>query len=151
MHGGPIPTQPLTGVHVDKLSIYLFNVIYLLYWYLQQNPCLNIKKDAVHNIHRFSWGSPGNCLACPCSKTALNVRFKHLRIFAMNIASTYIVWRSVCLLLNVVFYIFLQISEYRTRMFYLDKVCKHYSVLYTYRACEDSNLDLLDPRYVQCS
>jgi hypothetical protein len=28
----------------------------LLYWYFQQNQCLNIKKQAVHNIHILSWG-----------------------------------------------------------------------------------------------
>jgi len=26
-----------------------------LYWYFQQNQCLNIKKHAVHNIHRLAW------------------------------------------------------------------------------------------------
>ena len=30
--------------------------IYLLYWYFQQNQCLNIKKYAVHNIQRLAWG-----------------------------------------------------------------------------------------------
>jgi hypothetical protein len=28
----------------------------LLYWYFQENQCLNIKKHAVHNIHRLTWG-----------------------------------------------------------------------------------------------
>jgi hypothetical protein len=37
---------------VDKLKH-----IYLFYWYFQQNQCLNIKKHAVHNIHRLAWGS----------------------------------------------------------------------------------------------
>jgi hypothetical protein len=27
----------------------------LLYWYFQENQCLNIKKHAVHNIHRLTW------------------------------------------------------------------------------------------------
>ena len=31
---------------------YLF---YLLYWYFQQNQCLNIKKHAINNIHRLTW------------------------------------------------------------------------------------------------
>ena len=30
--------------------------IYLLYWYFQQNQCLNIKKHVVHNIHGLAWG-----------------------------------------------------------------------------------------------
>jgi predicted membrane channel-forming protein YqfA (hemolysin III family) len=30
--------------------------IYLLYWYFQQNQCLNIKTHVIHNIHRLSWG-----------------------------------------------------------------------------------------------
>jgi hypothetical protein len=38
--------------------------IYLLYWYFQENQCLNIKKHAVHNIHILAWapmivGPPG--------------------------------------------------------------------------------------------
>ena len=41
--------------------------MYLLYWYFQQNQCLNLKKKhAVHNIHRLARsGTPGNCPACP--------------------------------------------------------------------------------------
>jgi hypothetical protein len=27
-----------------------------LYWYFQQNQCLNIKNYAVYNIHRLAWG-----------------------------------------------------------------------------------------------
>jgi len=73
---GPLPTQPLTATGI-KLSIILN--IYLLYWYFQQNQCLNIKKHAIHNIHRLAWapmlvGAPGNCPSCPCVKTALNRR-----------------------------------------------------------------------------
>jgi len=51
--------------------------IYLLFWYFQQNQCLSINKHALHNIHRLAWdpsyarGIPGNCPACPFSKTAL--------------------------------------------------------------------------------
>ena len=26
-----------------------------MYWYFQQNQCLNIKKHAVYNIHRLAW------------------------------------------------------------------------------------------------
>ena len=53
---GYLPTQPLTGIK-RKWSIKLN--LCILYWYLQQNQCLNIKTHAVHNIHR---------LACPCLK-----------------------------------------------------------------------------------
>jgi hypothetical protein len=31
--------------------------IYFLYWYFQQNQCLNIKNHSVYNIHRLVWGS----------------------------------------------------------------------------------------------
>jgi len=34
---------------VDKIK-YIF---YILYWYFQQNQCLNIKHHAVHNIYRI--------------------------------------------------------------------------------------------------
>ena len=40
-------------VSVNKIK-YIQNM-YLLYWYFQQNQCLNIKKHAVHNIHRLAW------------------------------------------------------------------------------------------------
>ena len=30
--------------------------IYLLYWYFQQSQCLSIKKHAIYNIHRLTWG-----------------------------------------------------------------------------------------------
>jgi hypothetical protein len=54
---------------------------HVLYWYFQQNHCLNIKK---HAIHRLAWGPmlvgpPGNCPVCPCVKTALNKSRKHIR------------------------------------------------------------------------
>jgi hypothetical protein len=65
---GPLPTQQWTGaptytttdrnkyVNVIKLNMYL------LYWYIQQNQCLNIKK---HDVHNIAWapmlaGPPGN-------------------------------------------------------------------------------------------
>ena len=53
--------------------------IYLLYWYFQQNKCLNInKKHVVHNIHILAWatmvvGPPDKCLAFLCVKTALGL------------------------------------------------------------------------------
>ena len=52
--------------------------IHLLYWYSQQNQCLNMKQHAVQNIPRLAWGHyargvPGNCPAKPCVKTALIV------------------------------------------------------------------------------
>ena len=50
---GPISTQPATGI---KLEMSIGLNINLLYWYFQQNQCLNIKKDAVHNIDILSWG-----------------------------------------------------------------------------------------------
>jgi hypothetical protein len=31
-------------------------IVYLLYWYFQQNQCLNIKKHTIHKIHRLAWG-----------------------------------------------------------------------------------------------
>ena len=51
---------------------------YLLYWYFQQNLCLNIKKHAVHTIHRLAWspyarGPLGKCPAWPCVKTVLDI------------------------------------------------------------------------------
>ena len=48
--------------------------MYLLYWYFQQNQCLNIKKHAVHR-HGASIlvGLSGSCPACPCVKTALDM------------------------------------------------------------------------------
>ena len=46
-----------------------------MYWYIQQNQCLNIKKHDEHNIHISMApklvGHPGNCQLCPCVKTAL--------------------------------------------------------------------------------
>ena len=53
-----IPTQPLTGI---KLSINLN--IYLLYWYFQQNQCINMP-------YRLAWcscasGAPGQLLGVP--------------------------------------------------------------------------------------
>jgi len=41
-----------------------------LYWYFQQNQCLNIKKHIVHNRHRLAWSPSDNCPVCPCAKTA---------------------------------------------------------------------------------
>jgi hypothetical protein len=43
------------NVNVDKIK-HTCIYIYLLYWYFNQNLCLNIKKHSVHNIHRFAWG-----------------------------------------------------------------------------------------------
>jgi len=44
-----LPTQRLKGI---KMLMSIELSIYLLYWYFQQNQCLNIKKKhAVHNIH----------------------------------------------------------------------------------------------------
>ena len=51
----PMPIQPLTGV---KLQMSIELNINLLHRYFQQDACLNIKKHAVHNIHRLPWG-PG--------------------------------------------------------------------------------------------
>ena len=52
--------------------------VYLLYWYFQQNQCLNIeKKHAAHTIHRLAWGPmlappPPPLGKCPaCAKTAI--------------------------------------------------------------------------------
>jgi hypothetical protein len=61
---GPISTQPFTTVNVDQIKTYL------LYWYFQQNQCLSIKKHAVHNIHRLTWGlyarrAPGHMPSVP--------------------------------------------------------------------------------------
>ena len=61
---GPLPT-PLTATGIKLLLSIILN-IYLLYWYFQQNQRLNIKKHAIHNIHRLAWalmlvGSLGNC------------------------------------------------------------------------------------------
>jgi len=78
---GPREKQ-CTGAHTyitthSKWSIKLN--IYLLYWYPQQNQCLNIKKKhTAHNIHRLAWdpyarGAPDNCPACPCVKTTLHL------------------------------------------------------------------------------
>ena len=50
---GSISTQPLTE---KKMETSIGLNINLLYWYFQQNQCLNIKKQAVHNIHILSWG-----------------------------------------------------------------------------------------------
>ena len=48
-----------------------------LYWYFQQNQCLNIKNKPYTtyiDLHGtpMLMGPPGNCPACPCVKTALN-------------------------------------------------------------------------------
>ena len=40
-----------------------------MYWYFQQNQCLNIKKHAVHNIHILAWGP--RATAQRAHKTAL--------------------------------------------------------------------------------
>ena len=45
--------------------------IYLLYWYFQQNQCLNIKKHAVHNIYIYQYGPMSTCLPHP-QTTALH-------------------------------------------------------------------------------
>ena len=60
----PISTQPFTTVNVDQIKTYL------LYWYFQQIQCLSIKKHAVHNIHRLTWGlyarrAPGHMPGAP--------------------------------------------------------------------------------------
>ena len=62
--------------------------IYLLYLDFQQNQCLNIKKHAVHNIHRLAWGPiyacgpPGNCPVWPCVNTALHATcFMYVKFF----------------------------------------------------------------------
>ena len=49
----PLPTQPLTGI---KMYMSIKLNIYLLYWYFQQNQCLNIKTYAVHNIKTLAIG-----------------------------------------------------------------------------------------------
>ena len=46
------PTHRNKTVNVDKINIQ----VYLLYWYFQQNQCLNINKHDVQNIHRLAWG-----------------------------------------------------------------------------------------------
>ena len=56
--------------------------IYLL-WYVQDNQGVNIKKHAVHNMHRLAWGNmlvgpAGNCPACPCVKTTLMLIIERL-------------------------------------------------------------------------
>jgi len=42
---------------VDKIK----HTVYVLHWCFQQNQCLNIKKHAVHNIHRLT-RNPGRQL-----------------------------------------------------------------------------------------
>jgi len=51
---------------VDKIK----HTFILLYWYIQQNQSLNIKKLDVHNIPRLAWdpnvhGAPGQLPSVP--------------------------------------------------------------------------------------
>jgi hypothetical protein len=74
---------------ICKWSIKLNIHVYLLYLHFQQNQCLNIKKHAVHNIHRLAWGliymlvgAPGNCPVWPCVDTALHATcFMYVKFF----------------------------------------------------------------------
>ena len=56
--------------------------IYLLYWYVQQNQCLNIK-NMLYTIYIDYHGYPmlmgpsGNCPSCQCVKTALACSYYH--------------------------------------------------------------------------
>ena len=43
-----------TTTHWNKTKWWIKLNIYLLYWYFQQIQCLDIKKHAVHNIHRLA-------------------------------------------------------------------------------------------------
>jgi hypothetical protein len=66
---------------VDKIKH-----IYFLYWYFQQNQCLNIKNYAVYNIHRLVWGSfargtTGQLAIVPIHQTALRTVTVKLIIF----------------------------------------------------------------------
>ena len=70
--------------------------IYFLYWYFQQNQCLNIKNHAAYNIHVciYQYGipllvrPPGNCPLYPCIKTALRTVTIILIIFKTSLVST---------------------------------------------------------------
>ena len=56
--------------------------IYLLYWYFQQNQCLNIKKDHdIHSIHRLAGMVVSSCPVCPCIKIWFDLIFGVLRHF----------------------------------------------------------------------
>ena len=64
---GPLPTQPLTGIKMYKWWI----EVNILYWYFQQNQCLNIQKNMTYTTYTdyhgvlMLMGPPGNCPACP--------------------------------------------------------------------------------------
>ena len=58
-------------------------IIYLLYWYFQQNQCLSFEKNMLCTTNidkheaRMVVGPPGNCPVCPCVKTALMSNMPH--------------------------------------------------------------------------
>jgi hypothetical protein len=49
VHWGPLPAQPLKGIKLH-MSIKLIVLV------LPTNQCLSIKKHAIHNMHRLTWG-----------------------------------------------------------------------------------------------
>jgi hypothetical protein len=60
---GPWPGQSSAwGPYLHNRSNEIELNIYILYWYFQQNQCLNIKKHAVHNIHRLAWAVHAHAL-----------------------------------------------------------------------------------------
>jgi len=65
---------------VDKIK-------HIFYRYFQQAQSLNIRKHAVHNIHRLA----GNCPACPCVKTALSYIPDRILTMVMSCGEHYIV------------------------------------------------------------
>ena len=74
---GPLPKQPLTGI---KLIFDKIKHIFIILIFPTKSVFKNIKKHAIHNIHRLAWGlmlvgPPLNCPTCPCTKTALCIHF----------------------------------------------------------------------------
>jgi hypothetical protein len=75
-------------VNVDK------HYLNLLYWYFQQNLWLNIKKHAVHNIHRLAWGSyargaPGQLPSIPNALRQHCINMKsYLGVLPLNMGTS---------------------------------------------------------------
>jgi hypothetical protein len=87
VHWGP---YTYTTTHRNKTAN-MDNIkhIFIILIFPTKSVFKNIKKHAIHNIHRLAWGlmlvgPPLNCPTCPCTKTALCIHFVAQSISSMQ-------------------------------------------------------------------
>ena len=62
---------------------------FLLNWYFQQNPCLNIKKHVVHNMYKLAWG-------LRATAQRANALRRHCRVGLHNLKRRSFHWKLTC-------------------------------------------------------